>query len=309
MIHTSGLTKRYGRRIGIDGVDLSVEAGEIFGFLGPNGAGKTTTIRVLLGFLRADAGEATVRGLDCWADSAAIKRDVGYVPGDLRLYGWMTARNGLDLVSHIRGSAAATTGHRRCGSDLRRNGFELCERLALDPDVPARKMSRGMRQKLGLILALASDPRLIVLDEPTSGLDPLMQDELTAILRERSATGATVFFSSHTLAEVQSLCDRIAIVRAGRIVADESLADLRTRAARAVTIRFADAAAAARLDAPECLRHVERHGALWRAELVGDAADLVAFLHAARPADFTLGPPDLETLFRGFYRDDEEPTP
>jgi ABC-2 type transport system ATP-binding protein len=286
------LTMRYGRRIGIDRVDLEVEPGAIFGFLGPNGAGKTTAIRVLLGFLRPTAGHAEIFGVDCWRGSPRIKRDVGYLPGDLRLYPWMNVRRALRLFGLAR---------RR---DLTDAGLALADRFVLDPTVPVRKMSRGMRQKLGIILALVHEPKLLVLDEPTSGLDPLMQDELAACLRERVARGHTVFFSSHTLSEVEQLCDRVAIVRSGRIVADESLDALRRRARRQVRLVFDDAAAASACDAPGFLERVVRDGATWRGEIDGEARDLVRWC-AGRPVrDLEVGPPELDTLFRRFYGTD-----
>jgi len=294
VIACRGLTRRYGSRRGVESISIEVSAGSIFGFLGPNGAGKTTAIRVLLGFLRATSGSASIFGEDCWRDSARIKRDTGYLPGDLRLYPWMNAESGLRLVSAIRGRDTTTVGR------------DLCERLRLDPVVPVRRMSRGTRQKLGLVLALAHVPRLIVLDEPTSGLDPLMQDELARLLRERAAEGATVFFSSHTLGEVETLCDRIAIVRDGRIVADETLERLRQRATREVTIRFQNASTAQTAQPHASLRVHERSGDLWRATLTGEPRSLVAWLAAQPIADVTIGRPDLEGIFRSYYRRDEE---
>jgi ABC-2 type transport system ATP-binding protein len=294
VISCRGLTKRYGSRRGIESVSIDVGEGSIFGFLGPNGAGKTTAIRVLLGFLRATSGSASIFGDDCWRAGPRIKHETGYLPGDLRLYPWMTAESGLRLASAVRGRDTLTAGR------------GLCERLRLDPMVPVRKMSRGTRQKLGLVLALAHAPRLIILDEPTSGLDPLMQDELARLLRERAADGATVFFSSHTLGEVETLCDRIAIVRDGRIVADETLDDLRQRATREVTIRFQSASAAQAAEPHASLRLHERSGDLWRATLDGAPGPLVAWLATQPIADVAIGSPDLEGIFRSYYRRDEE---
>ena len=291
MIVLRDLTRRYGSRRGIDGVTIDAGPGELVGFLGPNGAGKTTTIRVLLGFLRPTSGKATIFGLDCWRESRRIRQDTGYLPGDLRLYSWMTARSGLALTASVRGARNMPV-------------TDLLARLDLDGDVPVRKMSRGTRQKLGLVLALAHEPRLIVLDEPTSALDPLVRDELSAVLRERAAAGAAIFFSSHTLADVEALCDRVIVVREGRIVADEALHTLRARASRDVTIRFTNADAAARARPPAVVQVHERRNDVWRASLSGDPQHLLAFLHAIQPVDFTLGPPDLEGIFRTFYRDD-----
>ena len=193
-IETDDLTRRYGARRGIERVSLTVPDGSRFGFLGPNGAGKTTTIRVLLGFLKPTAGQARVFGRDVWRESALIKSDVGYLPGDLRLYPWLSGELALRIFGGVR------------GRDLMRAGRELAERFALDLRVKVRNMSRGMRQKLGLILALAPRPKLLILDEPTASLDPLMQETLRAHLRELAARGHTVFFSSHTLSEVEQLC-------------------------------------------------------------------------------------------------------
>jgi ABC-2 type transport system ATP-binding protein len=289
-IRLSGVTKRYGSRRGIETIDLSVSEGTILGFLGPNGAGKTTTIRILLGLLRADAGRAEVLGLDCWNDGRSARGHVGYLPGDLRLYPWFTVRSALSLMIGIH-------GRRFDDSSVE----ELLKAFELDANVPVRKMSRGTRQKLGLFLALLPDPRVIILDEPTTALDPLVRDQLHRILRDRAGAGATVFLSSHTLGEVEALCERIAIVRSGRIVADEALASLRSRATRQVTIRFRSAAAAADAKPPDELRINRIHDEVWDAELTGHATPLLDFLERVRPVDFTVGAPDLQGIFRSYY--------
>jgi ABC-2 type transport system ATP-binding protein len=296
VITSRDLSKRYGRRVGIDGINLDIPEGAIFGFLGPNGAGKTTTIRVLLGFLRPSDGRASVFGMDSWRDSPRIKREVGYLPGDLRLYPWLTATTALRIVGRIR------------GLDLTDSGADLAERFRLELRLPVREMSRGMRQKLGLILAMAHRPRLLVLDEPTSGLDPLMRQELAARLRELASSGRTVFFSSHTLSEVEQLCDRVAIVRQGRIVADEALESLRRRAPRDVTLVFEDAEAARSIQPPDFLVLGERAEDAWRCELKGSAPELVRWAAVQPIRDLTIGPPDLESLFHKFYQSPEEPS-
>ena len=296
VITTRDLSKKYGRRIGIDGVNLDIPEGSTFGFLGPNGAGKTTTIRVLLGFLRPSEGRASVFGMDPWRDTARIKREVGYLPGDLRLYPWLTAATALRIFGQIR------------GLDLVDSGADLAERFHLELNLPVRKMSRGMRQKLGLILALAHKPRLLVLDEPTSGLDPLMRQELAACLRELVSNNHTVFFSSHTLSEVEQLCDRVAIVREGRIVADEALESLRSRASRAVTLVFENAETAGRIEPPDFLVLGERDADGWRCELKGSTPDLVRWAATQPIRDLTIGPPDLESLFHKFYQSPEGPS-
>jgi ABC-2 type transport system ATP-binding protein len=289
IIATQQLSKRYGRRMGLDAADLHVGEGEIFGFLGANGAGKTTAIRLLLGFLRPSHGRATIFGLDCWRDSARIKSDVGYLPGDLRLYPWLTAQRALRIVGRVR------------GLDLRAAGAELAKRFQLETDLRVRRMSRGTRQKLGLIMALVHKPRLLVLDEPTSGLDPVMQGILASYLRELASAGHTVFFSSHTLREVETLCDRVAVVRQGRVIADETLQALRSRARRTVELVFADEAAATGAAMPEFLHVRHREGHRVHCELEGPAAPLVRWAAQQPLTDVTISPPDLETLFRKFY--------
>lgn len=288
-IETHQLTKGYGSRRGVDEVSLSVGAGEIFGFLGPNGAGKSTAIRLLLGFLKASSGSAEIFGQDCWSDTATIKRDVGYVAGDVRLYPWLTARRAFQIVGEVR------------DQNVQSHGLQLAERFQLEPDLPVRKMSRGNRQKVALVLALAHRPRLIILDEPTSGLDPLMQDTLADCLRELANEGHTVFFSSHTLNEVESLCDRVAVVKGGRIVADEALAAMKSRAPRAVTITFAKENTAASVQVPEFATLLRRSGNDVHLQLTGSAADLTHWASALPITDLSIGQPSLETLFREFY--------
>ncbi len=287
------LSKSYGKRVAVSDLSLEIHQGEIFGFLGPNGAGKTTTIRVILGLLRATSGTVRVFGRDAWKDSATIKVDAGYISGDLRLYPWMTARNALAIVGKVR------------GRDLMPAGLAIAERFALSPDVAVQRMSRGMRQKLGLVLCLAHDPRVLVLDEPTTALDPPMQQALYDVLRERARDGATVFFSSHTLSEVESLCERVAILREGRLVAEESLQGLRHRARRTVTLTWSDAAQAQSAAVPTFLSLESRDGARWRCLLIGDVMDAVRWTAQQPLRDVSIAPPDLETLFRRFY--DGEP--
>jgi ABC-2 type transport system ATP-binding protein len=283
------LTKRYGPRRGIESIDLEVPEGGLFGFLGPNGAGKTTAIRVLLGLLRPSSGSARVFGLDCWSQGRRAKEEIGYVPGDLRLYPWLDGQSTLRIFGRIR---------RR---DLLGPGRRLAEEFALDLGVKVRSMSRGMRQKLGLILALAPAPRLLILDEPTSGLDPLMQGLLHRHLRSMARDGHTVFFSSHTLAEVEQLCDRVAIIREGILVANETLDGLRFQAGHDVTIRWPDEETASGTQAPSCLEIRERDGATWNASIDGPLGPLFEWLAERRVDDIAIGRPDLESLFRRFY--------
>jgi ABC-2 type transport system ATP-binding protein len=188
------------------------------------------------------------------------------------------------------------------GQDLQSAGAQLADRFHLELDLRVRKMSRGMRQKLGLVLAMSHRPRLLVLDEPTSGLDPLMQDELGCVLRELAHQGHTIFFSSHTLSEVEQLCDRVAIVREGRIVVDEAITEMRSRAARSVTLFFSDQASANATAPPSFLQQITRDGNRWRAELQGPARPLVQWAAQQPILDLDVGRPDLETLFRSYYQ-------
>jgi len=287
-----GLTKAYGAKTALDRVNLDISEGALFGFIGPNGAGKTTAIRLLLGMLRPDGGRAAVFGRDCWSEGKAIRRNLGYLPGDLRLPAWLNVHNALRMLGLAH------------GRDLTDHGLELAEYFELDPAVVVRSMSRGMRQKLGLIMALAHRPRLLALDEPTTALDPLTQDRLYQLLRRLSGDGVTIFFSSHVLSEVAELCDRVAIVRQGRMVADETLDALRAQASRHVTIRWPQAGAPSW--PPDFLEILETAPDSWACALHGPTPALLAWLHDKQPVDLSIGPPDLDRVFRTYYRTREE---
>ena len=288
IIETEALSRHYGSRRGIEAVRLSVPEGSLFGFLGPNGAGKTTAIRVMVGLLRPSAGTARIMGLDCWRDSRAIKSDLGYMPGDLRLMPWLDGHRALRIWGLVR------------GRDLKPYGRELAERFQLDLGVKVRNMSRGMRQKLGLILALAHKPRILILDEPTGTLDPLMQSEVQSLLRQWSAAGHTVFFSSHTLGEVEQLCDRVAMIRQGRLVADESLDGLRKRAGHEVTIRWRSGSSI-HCEPPALFDLTKREPTIWHGMYRGPVDELVRWLADKPLDDLSVGRPDLETLFHQYY--------
>src|SRR4051794_25752289 len=215
-ISVSGLVKTLGRTRALDGLELTVETGEVHGFLGPNGAGKSTTIRILLGLLRGDGGSARLLGGDPWRDTADLHRRLAYVPGDVTLWPNLTGGEVIDLLGRLRG-----------GLDPKRRA-SLLERFDLDPRKKGRAYSKGNRQKVALVAALCSDVELLLLDEPTSGLDPLMEEEFRRVIREdQRQNGRTVLLSSHILAEVEALCDRVTIIRAGQAVETGTLADLR----------------------------------------------------------------------------------
>ena len=214
-ILVSGLVKNFGTTRALNGLDLEIKTGEVHGFLGPNGAGKTTTIRILLGLLRADAGSVSLLGGDPWRDAVALHRRLAYVPGEVSLWPNLSGGEIIDLLGRFRGDFD------------RRRRDELLRRFELDPTKKARTYSKGNRQKVGLVAALASDAELLLLDEPTSGLDPLMEAVFQECIGEVKAQGRTVLLSSHILAEVEALCDRVSIIRAGRTVQSGSLQEMR----------------------------------------------------------------------------------
>ena len=228
VIFTEGLTKRYGKNRGIRDVDLEVGEGEVFGFLGPNGAGKTTTIRTILDFLRPTKGRAEIFGMDSHKESVRIREWVGNLPGEFALEDRMSGGALLRFFARLRGVGDLGYAH------------ELAERLGADLDRPMRRLSRGNKQKIGLVQALFHKPPLLILDEPTGGLDPLVQEEFLKIVGETRAEGRTVFLSSHNLAEVERICDRVGIIREGRLVSVETTATLVNKAFRRVRMTFAD---------------------------------------------------------------------
>ncbi|MDU0290923.1 ABC transporter ATP-binding protein [Saccharothrix longispora] len=289
-ISVSGLVKTFGPTRALDGLDLTVRQGEVHGFLGPNGAGKSTAIRVLLGLLRADAGSASLLGGDPWRDTAALHRRLAYVPGDVNLWPNLTGGEVIDLLGRLRG-----------GLDEKRRA-ELLERFELDPRKKGRTYSKGNRQKVALVAALASDVELLILDEPTSGLDPLMeavfQDCVNELRGER-----TVLLSSHVLAEVEALCDRVSIIRNGRTVESGTLADLRHLTRTSVTAELVDVPAGL-ADLPG-VHDVDVRGRRVRFEVDTDHLDgALRSLVASGVRTLTSQPPTLEELFLRHYQDD-----
>ncbi|RNL84880.1 ABC transporter ATP-binding protein [Halostreptopolyspora alba] len=288
-ITAAGLTKSYGRHHALSGVDLQVQQGEVFGFLGPNGAGKTTTIRVLLDLIRRDGGELNVLGHDPRTDGVRIRRDVGYLPGELPISSRRPARELLTYLGDLRGGVP------------RSRVDELAERLSLDVSRPIRGLSKGNKQKVGLVQAFMHQPRLLILDEPTSGLDPLLQQEFLTMVREVRADGRTVFMSSHVLSEVQDVADRAAIIRDGRIVATEDMDALRERASRRVTLRFADPVSRERFAAAERVRDVVVDGDTLHCMVDGSPDALVKLAAEHTVLALTSEEPDLEELFFTHY--------
>lgn len=215
MVETIDLTKKFGQFVALDKCSLQIERGEVLGLLGPNGAGKTTLIRLLMGFMQPTSGSARIDNLDCYRDSVAVHRRVAYVPGDARLFGHMRGKDILQFFAQIRGQADAS------------RGLELAERLQLDTRRRVSFMSTGMRQKLALAVTLAADVEVMILDEPTANLDPNVRGDVSVMIAEARAKGQTVLFSSHVLSEVEEVCDRVVVVRAGHLVHTQIMADLR----------------------------------------------------------------------------------
>jgi ABC-2 type transport system ATP-binding protein len=296
-ISISGLVKTFGPTRALDGLDLSVRTGEVHGFLGPNGAGKTTTIRVLLGLLRADAGQAKLLGGDPWADAVSLHRRLAYVPGDVSLWPNLSGGEVIDLLGRLRG-----------GLDPKRRQ-RLLERFQLDPRKKARAYSKGNRQKVALVAALASDVELLLLDEPTSGLDPLMEASFRDwINKEERARGRTVLLSSHILAEVEALADRVSIIRAGRVVESGTLAQLRHLTRTSVTAELA--APPDGLAGLAGVHGLEVDGTRVRCQVDTDRLDAVLRrLTAVGVRSLVSQPPTLEELFLRHYQAQQVATP
>ena len=292
VISTRALTKHYGSVRALTDLTLDVNQGEIFGFLGPNGAGKSTTIRTLLGFLHPTRGEASVLGMDIETESVEIRRLTGYLPGGISLYDSLTGEQVLDYLVDMQGREP----HRRA---------ELCERLELPSSVLRRKVrdySRGMRQKIGVVQALQHDPELAILDEPTEGLDPLMQQAFYRILDDLREEGRTIFFSSHVLSEVERLCDRVAIIRAGQLMAIHDVGELLARRRRRVTIRWRGAAPEP-ATLPD-LEDVHVDGNRIFGTLAGEIAGFVRSIASPNLEDLTIEPASLEEAFLEYYAPD-----
>src|SRR5215213_3252531 len=263
-IETEKLTKAYGRKArGIEDVDLAVQGGEIFGFLGPNGAGKTTTIRILLDLIRPTSGEAKVFGVVSSRDPVAIHRHLGYLPGEWNLYDRLTGSETIRYFANLRGGVDEAYVD------------ELVQRLDLDPSRRFREYSRGNKQKVGLITALQHRPELLILDEPTSGLDPLVQQTFNELLFEARGEGRTVFLSSHIISEVERTCDRVAIIRDGRIVRLDTVEGVRNLAAHEVELRFAAPVAAAPFQAIPGVTNLIEEGRTLRMLVTGPIAPVV----------------------------------
>ena len=292
VIETGRLTKWYGTHRGIVDLDLAVEQGEVFGFLGPNGAGKTTTIRLLLDLIRPTSGRALVFGIESSIDPVAIHRRVGYLPGEFALFDRLTGGQTIEYFANLRDGVDAAYQD------------ELIERFGLDPSRRYREYSKGNKQKVGLVIALQHRPELLVLDEPTAGLDPLVQQTFFASLREAAAEGRTVFLSSHILGEVERTCDRVAIIREGRLVTVDRVDALRDLAHHQVELRFAAPVAAAEFEGLPGVSEVVAQGDDVRMRVTGPLGPVVETAARFGLVDMTSREPTLEETFLAQYGPD-----
>ncbi len=286
---TEDLTKFYGAARGIEALDLEVGRGEVFGFLGPNGAGKTTTIRLLLDLIRPTRGRALIADLDARRDGLEVRRRSGYLPGELNLPPKHTGRRWLSYIARLREMPDA------------READRLAERLGLDLERRIDELSKGNKEKIGVVAAFMHDPELLILDEPTSGLDPLRQRDVREMIRERAAAGRTVFLSSHELDQVEQVADRVAIIKDGRLIAVEEIAALQRRAVRRVEVRLAQGSAIEGLDRVEGVTHVETGEGVVRLRVEGRMDALVKELARHPVETLTSETPDLDEIFLGYY--------
>ncbi len=288
-VEAEQLTKYYGEHRGVEDLDLEVVAGEVHGFLGPNGAGKSTTIRVLLDFHRPTRGTVRVFGLDSRQDSVAIRRRVGFLSSDLRLFERMTGTEHLAFFTKARGSYDETLAEALIG------------RFDIAMERPIAELSKGNRQKVGLLLAFVHRPELLILDEPTTGLDPLVQSEFDHLVRETAAEGSTVLLSSHSLAEVQRVADRVTIIRDGRLVITDSVDHLRESAPRVMNLRFDRAADPEPFRALESVQNVRGQGDTLTLQLTGGVAPVLQEALRQGVVDLNARHADLDELFLSYY--------
>lgn len=293
IIHTSGLTKYYGKQRGMVDISLDVRRGEVFGYLGPNGAGKTTTIRTLLNLIRPTRGIATIFGMDIQRKGLEVRRHTGYLPGELKLYDNLTGAEMLRYLGHLSG-----------GVDWARVE-NLATRLDCDLLPPIRSLSHGNRQKIGLIQAFMNTPDLLILDEPTIGLDPLMQQEFYRLVSETKAQGRTVFLSSHIMPEVEHICDRVAIIREGRLVTVEDIDNLKARSIRRLEIHFAGPVSQLKFTEISGVKDVSVHDSVLTCTVVGELDALVKAASQARVVNIISHEPSLEEIFLDYYNEEE----
>jgi len=296
IIQTHQLTKSYGKSRGILEVTFDIQEGEVFGFLGPNGAGKTTTMRTLMGLLRTNSGSATIGGLDCWTQSTEVKKLVGYLPGEFTFDPGLRGAQIIEYLGHLRGGVDQAYVR------------SLVERLGLDPSKRFREYSHGNKQKLGLVQAFMHKPRLLILDEPTSGLDPLNQQEFYKMVAEVRAEGRTIFLSSHILPEVEQTCDRVAVIREGRLVTIDQVSALKTIRQRDIEIAFADPASVDWFKQAAGVTRVAQGADEHILQLVvqGDLAQIIQIASQHGATNIATREPSLEEVFLRFYEPQQQ---
>lgn len=292
VITVDGLTKRFRSLTAVDGVSLAVEQGEVFGLLGPNGAGKSTTLRCLLGMIRPTAGSSTIFGLDCWSDRVAAHRRIGVLPSDFSYEDEVTGRQLVKLLATLR------------KVETQPRAEELSERLQADLDRPLGELSRGNRQKIGLIAALAHDPELVIMDEPTSGLDPLMQEEFLRIVGELREAGCTVLLSSHNMAEVERSCDRVALISRGKLLQIQQVSALLARSPKVLRAIFDSEVEGAEFRSIEGVSDVVADGRVLTLSVSGSIDPVIHAIARHRLVDFTCERPSLESAIVQLYEED-----
>jgi ABC-2 type transport system ATP-binding protein len=289
MIEINGLTKDYGNHKGIFNLSFQVKEGEVFGYLGPNGAGKTTTIRHLMGFLTPDKGNVTVLGKDCRTDTAAIMKDLGYLPAEMAFFDGMNGIDFLKFMGEMRG--LTNTAYRD----------QLIEKFELDTKGRIRKMSKGMKQKLGIICAFMHDPKVLILDEPTSGLDPLMQRNFTDLILEEKAKGKTILMSSHSFEEIERTCDRVGIIRQGELVATEDIHNLKEKRRKTYLVTFDTPASAAAFAKKDGYDKISLSGAVAKVSILGNVSHFVQEIGNYKILDLDTESSSLEDVFMQYY--------
>ncbi|MCI8609642.1 MAG: ABC transporter ATP-binding protein [Firmicutes bacterium] len=302
-IRTENLTKYYGKTMGIENMNLTVEEGDFFGFIGPNGAGKSTTIRTLLGLIRPTGGAGKIFGRDIVSQNKEILSLVGYMPSEIHFYGGMKVKDVIRLSASLR------------GKDCSREAERLCDRLRLNVDKRVDQLSLGNRKKVAIVCTLQHEPQLCILDEPTSGLDPLMQREFFSILEEYNRAGTTIFFSSHVLSEVERYCKHGAVIRNGKILVQDSISRLRETSAKRVTLRSeavsqgtnsAMERALEDSDCSGCVKDVQENGDTVSFLYSGEIPELLGMLASLPLTDLTITEPDLEEIFLHYYEEAKE---
>ncbi|MCL0031927.1 ABC transporter ATP-binding protein [Dehalococcoidia bacterium] len=288
-IKITGLSKYYGKSRGIVDLNLEVMPGEILGYLGPNGAGKTTTMRILMDFIRASEGTAQIFGMDSHKDSLNIRRNIGYLSTSPVLYENLTGREFLTYCMNIKGQGETTSF------------IELAERLNCDLDKKIDTLSHGNKQKVAIIRALAHKPQLVIMDEPTTGLDPLVQNEFESIIRGMAADGSTILFSSHVLSEVENICDRIAIIGNGKLIAVENVSDLKSKQTRILTVTFADNVDAQTFGSIPGIKNVDVVNNQLSFEISGPIDSIIKAIAKYKVLDIKIHEPDLEEIFLSYY--------